>query len=489
TLGTVYATNNLPVFDFVSPLQTGVTYYISAIAGNNVAGSVDLNDPCLNIAFGAPVQWRPLPTASLSGDTSFCTGGSATLVFNGTGLYPLQATYLTAGGTPLTVSIPGQQPVVLPVTPQSTTTYTLVSVSDGNAPVCTTTLNDPATVSIVPDPVADAGLDQSIGCASASVTLGGPATSTGAGILYEWSFQGAVVGTSKQLTATDAGTYNLLVTNAGGCTASDAVTVVVDQTEPMAHVITVREITCYGDNDGSIVLDSIVSAHPPVLFSINGGPYGPAQQFFPLGPDTYVISLQDAAGCEWSTGSIVLAQPVEVLVDLGADVEITLGNDVSLTAQTNLPLDSLESVVWTPLLDTLNAGTLTQRFTPFTSRIVTLTVTDQNGCTDEDEVLVVVQRPDELYIPNVIKPGTGINERLVVFGGASVAGIDYLRIYDRWGGQVYEDLDFLPNDYSRGWDGRAKGKIAGPGVYVYYALVRYVDGTTELVKGDVTVMW
>ena len=489
TLGAVYATNNQPLFNLIPPLQTGVTYYISAIAGNSLAGTVDLTDPCLNIAFGTPVQWRPLPTASLSGDTSYCAGGNATLYFAGTGLYPLQVTYTFGGGAPSTVSIPGPQTVALPVSPAVTTTYLLVSVSDGNAPICTVILNDPAAVSIIPDPLADAGLDQSIGCASSSVTLGGPATSTGAGIVYAWTFQGSVVGTSKQLTATSAGTYDLLVTSTGGCTASDAVMVAIDQTEPMAHVINVREITCYGDNNGSIVLDSIVSAHPPVLFSINGNPYGPSSQFFPLGPDTYVITLQDAAGCEWSTGSIVLNQPVEVLVDLGADVEITLGNGVTLNAQTNLPLDSLESLVWTPLLDTLNAGTLTQRFTPYTGRIVTLTVTDQNGCTDEDEVLMVVQRPDEVYIPNVIKPGTGINERLVVFGGASVAGIDYLRIYDRWGGQVYEDLDFLPNDFSRGWDGRAKGKNAGPGVYVYYALVRYVDGTTELVKGDVTVMW
>jgi hypothetical protein len=184
-----------------------------------------------------------------------------------------------------------------------------------------------------------------------------------------------------------------------------------------------------------------------------------------------------------------LDQPLEVLVDLGPDVDVTLGNDVTLTGQTNLPPDSLASIVWIPLLDTLNAGTLTQQFTPFTSRIVTLTVTDQNGCTDEDEVLVLVQRPREVYIPNAIKPGSGINERLVVFGGASVTGIDYLRIYDRWGSQVYEDLNFLPNDYSRGWDGRAKGQNAVPGVYVYYALVRYVDGTTELIKGDVTVLY
>jgi len=489
TLGTVFATNSQPEFNFVAPLQTGITYYISAIAGNSPAGTVDLADPCLNIAFGAPVQWRPLATASLSGDTSYCAGGNATLVFSGTGLYPLQVTYLTAGGTPLAFTIPGAQMVALPVAPQLTTTYTLVSVSDGTAPVCTATLNDPVTITIVPDPVADAGQDQTIGCASTFVTLGGQATSTGAGILYEWTYQGAIVGTSKQLTATSAGAYELLVTNAGGCTAVDAATVVVDQTEPMAFVINVREITCYGDKDGSILLDSIVSAQPPVLFSLNGGPYGPSSQFFPLGPDTYVISLQDAAGCEWSTGSIVLSQPVEVLVDLGADVEITLGNDVTLNAQTNLPLDSLESVVWSPLLDILNAGTLTQQFTPTTSRIITLTVTDQNGCSDEEEVLVVVQRPDEVYIPNAIKPGTGINERLVVFGGASVAGIDYLRIYDRWGGQVYEDLDFIPNDFSRGWDGKANGKNASPGVYVYYAMVRYVDGTTELVFGDVTVMW
>jgi len=64
---TVFATNTLPSFAFGGALQFGVTYYISAIAGNNLVGNVDLNDICLSVTPGAPVQWKPLPAAEISG--------------------------------------------------------------------------------------------------------------------------------------------------------------------------------------------------------------------------------------------------------------------------------------------------------------------------------------------------------------------------------------------------------------------------------------
>jgi len=59
-----------------------------------------------------------------------------------------------------------------------------------------------------------------------------------------------------------------------------------------------------------------------------------------------------------------------------------------------------------------------------------------------------------------------------------------LLIYSRWGELVYES-----NDLYKGWDGYVNGKRkASQGVYVYKAIVKYIDGSQEVQVGDVTFL-
>jgi len=574
--GTVLATSNQPVFPFGAGLQTGVTYYISAVAGNSLAGQIDPNDPCLHIAPGTPVQWKPLPTATLTGNATICRGGTAVLQFSGTGTYPLTISYLAGSGAPTTIVLPGSQPVSLPVNPAATTTYTLVSVTDGTLPACTQALNgtvtvtvnapvnagtaaaplefcagaaqtvqlagllngaDPggiwtetsaqpslpgafqaptgifqtngqaagtytfryavlaaapcpsqsATVTVILHalPTADAGPDETITCTQTSVTLGGPGTSAG---VYSWTLLGAPAGNTAQITTTNGGQYALLVTNAAGCTASDNATVTVDNVAPVANRISVQPVGCFGDRDGRIVLDSVVSNHLPVLFSLNGGPFTPQSVFSSLAPGTYTVTLQDVNGCEWTTGNLVVNQPVPMTVDLGPTIEIDLGDVVLLNAQTTVPFSALQSVIWSPVWDTLHADTLIQSFQPLQSGQVRIHLVDTNGCSAGATVLVLVDRSRRVYIPNAIQPGSLQNDRLVIFGGKDVELVESFRIYDRWGEQVFDATDFLPNDWSVGWDGTYRGAPVNPGVYAYYAVLRFVDGKSEIFQGDVTVL-
>lgn len=76
TLGSIIFTAATPVFNFAPPLLYGQTYYIAAIAGNNLNGSVDLNDPCLDVSNAVSVVWQPLPTVVLSvPNPNVCVGG------------------------------------------------------------------------------------------------------------------------------------------------------------------------------------------------------------------------------------------------------------------------------------------------------------------------------------------------------------------------------------------------------------------------------
>jgi hypothetical protein len=50
---------------------------------------------------------------------------------------------------------------------------------------------------------------------------------------------------------------------------------------------------------------------------------------------------------------------------------------------------------------------------------------------------------------------------------------------------VYERRDFAPGDTNIGWDGTFKGQKLNPAVFVWQAVVEFVDGREVFFKGDV----
>jgi hypothetical protein len=102
TLGSILATNTTPTFSFnPATMQTGVTYYAAAIAGNTLNGNVDLTDPCLDISNAAQLLWRPLPTVAFSAaNPNVCAGACTSVTATFTGTAPFALTYTTpASGT------------------------------------------------------------------------------------------------------------------------------------------------------------------------------------------------------------------------------------------------------------------------------------------------------------------------------------------------------------------------------------------------------
>ena len=63
-----------------------------------------------------------------------------------------------------------------------------------------------------------------------------------------------------------------------------------------------------------------------------------------------------------------------------------------------------------------------------------------------------------------------------------------MRVFDRWGGMVFENLDFkMKRPYinqSEAWDGMWRGREVETGVYTYY-----IDfGCNVMAKGNVTYL-
>lgn len=103
TLGSIIATSDDPSFGFAPPIQIGITYYVAAIAGNEVNGDVDLNDPCLDISNAVEVVWNAVPSVSFFVNTNeVCDGGCKVVDLTFTGTQPFTLTYNSPAGGPFT---------------------------------------------------------------------------------------------------------------------------------------------------------------------------------------------------------------------------------------------------------------------------------------------------------------------------------------------------------------------------------------------------
>jgi hypothetical protein len=108
TAGSIIATSNTPSFTFAPPMQTGVTYYLAAVAGDNLNGNVDLADPCLDFSNALQVIWRPIPAVTFSvANPNVCAGACTTVTATFTGTAPFTLTYTSPASGSVTQTFSG----------------------------------------------------------------------------------------------------------------------------------------------------------------------------------------------------------------------------------------------------------------------------------------------------------------------------------------------------------------------------------------------
>ena len=345
-------------------------------------------------------------------------------------------------------------------------------------------------------PVANAGQDATLTCKEnqTDAELGGNSSSVGPNIVYDWDADfGAFPGDSTILhpVVNVPGTYTLTVTNTlFGCETSDEVVVSASQDVPVPQ-ISITPISCFGKKDGAITVTAVNGGLPPYLFSLNGSAFSSAGSFAPLSPGKFELTILDAAGCE-NTLTIDIHEPQELTVELIVFIEgdnvIHLGDSAQLEALITLPVDSLDLIDWEPdsLLscDTcLNPVAYPVQTTTFSIRV------ESNGCADSDEATIFVRKDRPVFVPNAFSPNEdGVNDKFLIFAGPQVSRIRSFLVFNRWGETVYQYYDFQPNDPAIGWDGTHRGEKLNTAVFTWFAEVEFVDGVTELLEGDVTLM-
>ncbi len=93
-----------------------------------------------------------------------------------------------------------------------------------------------------------------------------------------------------------------------------------------------------------------------------------------------------------------------------------------------------------------------------------------------------------LIIPTAFSPnGDLVNDYFTLNTPSnSFAILEEINIYNRWGILIVEEKNISLNSFT--WDGTQNGNKMEVGVYVYYALVRFSNGKTDLFKGNISLI-
>lgn len=343
-------------------------------------------------------------------------------------------------------------------------------------------------------------------CTDEMVQLTAASTQTQGGVRsYSWSTtNGEINGstTGSQIEVTDPGQYQLIVVDErNGCKD----TLVVDVMEignTLERVdVDPQDPSCFGNNDG--ILDiTVVGGIDPLQYSINGGPFSSSNIFTNLSPGTYDVVVRDMNGCEKDT-MVTITEPAQIGITAKEDLFKEAGSDVRLDTLiqsiSGINAADADSIYWYDVE--------TGRRVPFTlidslTETRTFRVTIYDGpCEASDLITIFVKYTRNVYIPNVIFPGSDNgdpnNKQLYVYGNSNrIQSVNFMRVYDRWGEMVYSKDNIAYDEpkgrTDEGWDGLFNGEVMNPGVFIYHVQVSFFtpDGTllTEDYFGDVTLL-
>lgn len=235
---------------------------------------------------------------------------------------------------------------------------------------------------------------------------------------------------------------------------------------------------------GSLEVGNIQGGFGPYEYSLDGMTFQNGTNFDGLPEGSYTIWVRDSFGCT-STQEVEVEEFMAIQVDLGPDREVFEGDLVQLLADCDQnPLD----VSWNTRALLNCDDCINPAFRADSSVLVMVTVWDENGCLDTDEVWIQVLYR-RIFVPNTFSPnGDQINDILSVFGSDQVKVIRKFTVYDRWGEVVHNRKMYPPDDPNLGWNGMFNGKVLDSGVFVALLEVEFNDGSTAFWSGDVTLI-
>jgi len=326
---------------------------------------------------GVSFQVNPLPNVSFSLPIQQFCQSSPSIVLNGS---PSGGTYAGPGIVNQNMFDPNLAGVG---------THTLFyTYTDPLTGCSNTTVPVPLTVNSTPQ--SQVQLSAITVCQGQSINL--VSTSSGTGFTYQWSGPNGFTSVDRSPILTNAtlsmqGSYTLIVTDPNRSCEYRPATVNVTVQSPISANITATSVMCNGGTSNLSVTPSGGSQTYSYLW--NNNQVGPSI----VGPaGTYTVTVMDTGPCPDIMITNTIGQPSQLETSLRAvgescfdanDGFISFSNSggtttPQMTYSTRLSVGGSSSIGMTGTFNNLSDGTYT------------VTVTDANGCTDTDQVVVDV---------------------------------------------------------------------------------------------------
>ncbi|MFN0034911.1 MAG: hypothetical protein ACKVUS_07590 [Saprospiraceae bacterium] len=176
----------------------------------------------------------------------------------------------------------------------------------------------------------------------------------------------------------------------------------------------------------------------------------------------------------------------DLWVYLGEDTKIISGDTICIQEQYGL---NPVSLTWSPTPPCPDSSCQSQCIVPIRSLSFTLTAVDSTGCVLQDEINIRVSNDNRVYAPTVFNPDSDWpNNRFFLSADRGVRLVRRLLIADRWGDLMFDVKDTQPNNSEAGWDGTYRDRTMNPGVYVFWAELERIDGTTFFETGSFSLV-
>jgi len=280
-------------------------------------------------------------------------------------------------------------------------------------------------------------------------------------------------------TAVNLASGSYLIEYTDGTCLKDTTIVINPSFTPTDLLANITSSNC-GTSNGLLTVTQTNGGIAPYQYSFAGQNYSTTTTFSTLATGNYIVSVQDANGCEYQESFFVpsIPGPSQILFtkqnpNCGYNngvIEIIDG--VGGVAPYTYTFNN-QSVVDLIQSDLLNGN-------------YSIVASDLYGCTTTENIVLTMEAGlSVVFIPNVFTPNLDnslVNEVWKV--SATCTQTFNCKIFNRWGSLIYEF-----NDLEGEWNGKTtKGEDVVDGVYFYKVTLGYYDGRSEEFQGHITVI-
>ncbi|MEO8147352.1 MAG: T9SS type A sorting domain-containing protein [Bacteroidia bacterium] len=209
------------------------------------------------------------------------------------------------------------------------------------------------------------------GAGTGSIT----ATATGGTPAYIYTLNpGAITNGTGLFTGLGAGTYDVTVTDANGCSVTKTGIVITEPSALTMDPTSGTDVNCFGGNNGTATAGAVAGGTPPYVYIWNTIPPQGTATATGLTAGTYIVMVTDAKGCTVS-GTVIVNQPA-------APLAIAIINQTNITCSGGTTGDATADATGgtAPYTYEWSDGQTTAQATGLVAGTYVVTATDANGC-------------------------------------------------------------------------------------------------------------